>query len=80
MTLSIRLSMTGHHVPHRYLISKSCTPTKYRHVTPTGYLPAIGLLTRRSPTIYIKQYAICGHITGEFIVLPATVSTSILPS
>eukprot|EP00965_Chrysotila_dentata_P128513 4248839-Pleurochrysis_carterae.AAC.1 len=46
-------------------------PTKYRyHVTPTGYLPTIGLLTRRLPTIYIKQPVICGYIAGELKVLP----------
>eukprot|EP00965_Chrysotila_dentata_P071170 2351875-Pleurochrysis_carterae.AAC.1 len=49
ITLSIRLSMTGRHVLNRYLISKSGTPTKYRHVTQTGYLPTIGLLTSRPP-------------------------------
>ena len=41
--------MTGRHVLHRYLISKSGTPPKYRQVTPTGYLPTIGLLTSRPP-------------------------------
>ena len=59
--------MTGRHVPHRYLIPKSGTPTKYHHVTLIGYLPTIGLLTRRPPTTYIKQYVVCDYITGELI-------------
>eukprot|EP00965_Chrysotila_dentata_P212287 6186937-Pleurochrysis_carterae.AAC.2 len=61
--------MIGRHVSNRHLISKSKTPTKYRHhATPTGYLPTtIGLLTRRLPTTKVKGFAICRHITGNSV-------------
>eukprot|EP00965_Chrysotila_dentata_P034156 1136871-Pleurochrysis_carterae.AAC.1 len=63
------------YVPNRYVISKSCIPTKYRHhVTPTSYPPTIGLLARRLPTIYIKQFAICGHITDDYVSPPGQLS------
>eukprot|EP00965_Chrysotila_dentata_P169750 5602965-Pleurochrysis_carterae.AAC.1 len=72
--------MTGRHVLSRYYISKSGTPTKYRHVRRQAtYQPSSYLLVDYRPSTLNNSLS-ADILLANLKFCPAIVSTSILLS